>query len=143
MLLAAALAGCAAAPPRPNPPQAEKVVTLAKSLVGTPYRYGGCNPKGFDCSGLVQYVYRHAAGVQLPRTSKGQFARTVKVPLGQEAPGDLLFYDIKGSAPSHVGIYLGKGAFVHAPSTGGAVKISDGNERYWVDHFMCVRRVWD
>jgi cell wall-associated NlpC family hydrolase len=139
--------GCSVVPPKPEPrpaePQvSEKVLTLARSLCGKPYRYGGSSPAGFDCSGFVQYVFRHAAGIKLPRTGRQQFAETCALALGKEAPGDLVFYKIKGGGPSHVGIYLGKGLFVHAPSSGGVVKISDANEAYWREHFIGVRRIY-
>ncbi|MEW6517607.1 MAG: C40 family peptidase [candidate division FCPU426 bacterium] len=139
---AVAAGGCAAVRPLPaNPAAVERVVQLATSLQGKPYRYGGTTPAGFDCSGLVQYVFRQAAGVALPRTSRRQFAATRHVPLGGEEPADLLFFDINGRGISHVGIYLGKGRFVHAPSSGGEVKISDANEPYWRSRFRGVHRV--
>jgi cell wall-associated NlpC family hydrolase len=127
--------------PRPvDSGRARAVIQQAKSLQGTPYRYGGTTPKGFDCSGLVQYVFRNAVGVRLPRTSKAQFSATRPIRRGDEQPSDLLFFDINGRGISHVGIYLGKGKFIHAPSSGGRVKISDANKKYWRQRFRGVRR---
>jgi cell wall-associated NlpC family hydrolase len=116
------------------------VVRTAKALLGTPYHFGGTTPKGFDCSGFVQYVFRQAAGVRLPRTSPQQFSATLPVRLGEEQPSDLLFWNVERGGPSHVGIYLGHGQFIHSPEQGGVVKISDANTRYWRDRFLGVRR---
>lgn len=140
--LAALAGGCATvhqAPP--DPAAAARVVELASSLQGKPYRYGGTTPAGFDCSGFVQYVFRQAAGITLPRTSRKQFSAARHVPRGGEEPSDLLFFDIDGRGISHVGIYLGRGRFVHAPSSGGEVKISNGNDPYWRSRFRGVCRV--
>ncbi len=91
---------------------------LAASLVGAPYRFGGAAPDGFDCSGLVWYVY-HAVGVTVPRTAAEQ--RTMAAPVDMERlkPGDLVFFQ---TPVDHVGIYLGDGEFVHAPSSGRTVE---------------------
>jgi len=134
--------GCATPlQPRPNAEQASRVIRLVKSLQGKPYRYGGATPSGFDCSGLVQYVFRKAAGIRLPRSSRAQFAFARPVRLGNERPSDLLFFDVNGRGISHVGIYLGKGLFIHAPQSGGHVKISNANKPYWRRRFRGVRRV--
>lgn len=134
--------GCATLPQAPpDASAAARVVRLATSLQGKPYRYGGTTPAGFDCSGFVQYVFREAAGIKLPRTSRSQFGAARRVPRGNEEPSDLLFFDINGRGISHVGIYLGQGRFVHAPSSGGEVKISNGNDSYWRSRFRGVGRV--
>lgn len=138
-LLAGGCATIRQAPPDPS--AAARVVQLATSLQGKPYRYGGTTPAGFDCSGFVQYVFREAAGIKLPRTSRSQFGAARRVPRGGEEPSDLLFFDINGRGISHVGIYLGQGRFVHAPSSGGEVKISNGNDPYWRSRFRGVGRV--
>ncbi len=139
------MSGCATVPSRPAPDasQADAVVRMAKSLLGSPYRYGGTTPKGFDCSGFVQYVFRNAAGVKLPRSSPQMYSRTGPVRQGEETPSDLLFWSTDHSGPSHVGIYLGHGQFIHAPGRGDVVKISNGNDRYWRDRFLGVRRALD
>ena len=108
-----------------NPAAASQVVSLATQLEGTPYVWGGTTTAGFDCSGLVQYVY-HQAGVNLPRTSQEQ--ATVGAPvasLAQAQPGDLLFFagsDGTASSPGHVGIYVGNGQMIDAPYTGTVVQ---------------------
>ncbi len=124
----------------PDAGRAAQVVSLAKSLQDVPYRYGGNTPQGFDCSGMVQYVFKRAVGLKLPRTSRRQFGWTRPVQRGHEKPSDLLFFDINGRGISHVGIYLGRGKFIHAPHNSGAVKISDANTSYWRRRFRGVRR---
>ena len=124
---------------------ANDVLFRAMALVGTPYRYGGNTPAGgFDCSGLVDYIYRNATGLQLPRTS-GEMAdmdaRKVKR-MTQLVSGDLVFFDIGGRI-SHVGVYVGKGRFVHAPNTGGTVRLDDIDGPYWRDHFAYGKRLLD
>jgi cell wall-associated NlpC family hydrolase len=100
-------------------PLGEKVVEYAKHFLGVRYVYGGSSPRsGFDCSGLVSYVYAHF-GVRLPRTSYAQFNDGARVRRGGLKPGDLVFFDGLG----HVGIYVGHNKFIHAPHTGSRVKI--------------------
>jgi cell wall-associated NlpC family hydrolase len=120
---------------------AREVTFLALSLVDTPYRYGGNTPAGgFDCSGLIVYVYRTAAGVALPRTV-AQLARAGHpVRAGAMRTGDLVLFDTTGRF-SHAGIYVGGGRFVHAPSTGGTVRLDGVHARYWKPRFSGVRRV--
>ena len=124
---------------------ANDVLFRAMALVGTPYHWGGNTPAGgFDCSGLVDYIYRNATGLQLPRTS-GEMAdmdaRKVKRMTGLVS-GDLVFCDIGGRI-SHVGVYVGKGRFVHAPNIGGTVRLDDIDGPYWREHFAYGRRVLD
>lgn len=125
--------------------EANDVLFRAIGLVGTPYRWGGNTPAGgFDCSGLVDYIYRGATGLQLPRTSHemaAMDARKVRR-MTQLASGDLVFFDIDGSI-SHVGVYVGKGRFVHAPNSGGTVRLDDIDGPYWREHFAYARRVLD
>jgi hypothetical protein len=111
------------------------------ALSDTPYRFGGNTPdSGFDCSGLIVYVYREAAGLALPRTV-AQLARVgVHVPLSAVRSGDLVLFDTRGRY-SHAGIYVGDGRFVHAPSTGGTVRLDGVAARYWRPRFSGVRRV--
>jgi len=133
LALAILLAGCAATPPRPQRATAagalgERAATLATRLIGAPYRSGGSTPDGFDCSGLVAYVYREL-GVALPRTAAEQRAALGRVPAAALAPGDLVFF----SPPAdHVGIYLGGGEFVHAPGTGRAVERARLDSPYFI-----------
>jgi cell wall-associated NlpC family hydrolase len=119
-----------------------EVAFTALALVGTPYAAGGASPDtGFDCSGLVAYVYARALGRELPRNTF-DLARTGAA-VSDPQPGDLLFYNTQRRAFSHVGIYLGESRFVHAPSTGGAVRIEDMRLDYWARRFDGARRVAD
>ena len=125
--------------------EANDVLFRAIGLVGTPYRWGGNTPAGgFDCSGLVDYIYRGATGLQLPRTSYEMAAMDVRKVhrMTQLASGDLVFFDIGGRI-SHVGVYVGKGRFVHAPDSGGTVRLDDIDGPYWRQHFAYGRRVLD
>ena len=125
--------------------EANDVLFRAIGLVGTPYRWGGNTPAGgFDCSGLVDYIYRGATGLQLPRTSYEMAAMDVRKVhrMTQLASGDLVFFDIDGRI-SHVGVYVGKGRFVHAPNSGGTVRLDDIDGPYWRQHFAYGRRVLD
>lgn len=122
-------------------PLAREAAFLALSLVDTPYRYGGNTPQsGFDCSGLIVYVFREAAGRRLPRTV-GQIARAGEsVSYRAVRTGDIVLFDTAGRF-SHAGIYVGDGRFVHAPSTGGVVRLDGVHARYWRPRFSGVRRV--
>lgn len=124
-----------------DPDSANAVLMRALSLVGTPYRYGGNTPEaGFDCSGLVAYVYRDVLDRALPRTS-ADLARVgpALAPL-QMAAGDLVVFGPAGRV-NHVGIYVGEGRFVHAPSSGGTVRLDRVDGPYWREHFQGGRRV--
>lgn len=123
----------------PPDPLRSRIVFTAMQLMGTPYRYGGSTPaEGFDCSGLVQYSYNNA-GLKVPRTSRDQLAASTPVRLSEAAPGDLLFFQSKTS--SHVGIYLGDGRFVHAPSTGRSVEIASLEQNYYRNNFVRAGRM--
>ncbi|MGR4872025.1 C40 family peptidase [Variovorax sp. LARHSF232] len=120
--------------------QAEDIAIHALGLVGTPYRYGGNTPEGgFDCSGLIGYVYKSRAGLTAPRTvaQLAGFGETVE----RDAlrTGDLVLFG-GGSRPSHAGIYVGEGRFVHAPSTGGTVRLDRLAGAYWARQSVAVRR---
>ena len=123
------------------PDAANAVLMRALSLVGTPYRYGGNTPEaGFDCSGLVGYVFQDMLARQLPRTS-GELARLGRdVAPERMATGDLVVF-ADSTAVSHVGIYVGEGRFVHAPNSGGTVRLDRLDGPYWRDHFRGARRV--
>ncbi len=126
------------------PGTAEDVLFTALGLVGTPYRYGGNTPdSGFDCSGLIGYVYRGAAGVALPRTTREMNAMR-GASVGREAlqAGDLLFFATAGGRRvSHAAIYVGEGRFVHAPSSGGTVRLDSLSNRYWQRSYLGAKRV--
>jgi cell wall-associated NlpC family hydrolase len=109
-------------------------------MVGVPYRYGGTDPRGgFDCSGLVFYTYT-AAGRAVPRTSQAQFNAARKIPLGKASEGDLVFFQDQEKL-SHVGIYLGDGLFVHAPSSGSTVTVATLDTPYYQRHLVAVGRL--
>jgi cell wall-associated NlpC family hydrolase len=133
------------APSAASAGEANDILFRAIGLVGTPYRWGGNTPAGgFDCSGLIDYIYRTATGIKLPRTSHDMAsmgAHKVRK-MTQLASGDLVFFDI-GGAISHVGVYVGKGRFVHAPNSGGTVRLDDIDGPYWGDHFAYGKRVLD
>ncbi|BCT91362.1 lipoprotein [Lysobacter helvus] len=125
-----------------DPERANEVLMRAISLVGTPYRYGGNSPEGgFDCSGLVGYVFRDMAHVQLPRTSSAlDGMQGPRIAPERLAAADLVFFG-SGGTVSHVGIYVGEGRFVHAPRTGGTVRLDHLDGPWWRDHYTGARRV--
>lgn len=130
--LAAGLWGCAGAPAQDTRLERERqeVVFTAQAMLGRPYRYGGSSPaRGFDCSGLVYYAYRKA-GIELPRSTGAQLAKLRPVRPEALRPGDVLFFRI-GGKPSHVGIYIGGGEFIHAPSSGKRVSRARLEDPYW------------
>jgi hypothetical protein len=155
--LVLALGGCAGTLPAPEAPGTaglappanlpsevapdplrSRIVFTALQQVGVPYRYGGSTPQGFDCSGLVQYVYRNT-GISVPRTSREQLAATTPVPLADARPGDLVFFQSRDS--SHVGIYLGGNRFIHAPFTGTQVRITSLDDPYYQRTLVRAGRV--
>ena len=123
---------------------AQELATEALSYLGIRYRYGGDSPEtGLDCSGLVQNVFRNALGLDLPRTAAQMATVGDKVDRQELKPGDLVFFNTMRRAFSHVGIYLGEGRFVHAPSSGGRVRVENMNIRYWANRFNGGRRLLD
>ncbi|MBF8723591.1 MULTISPECIES: C40 family peptidase [Pseudomonas] len=157
--LAALLAACSSRAPAPAPvakpvvtfnqqpafsPVAEDVLFRAIGLVGTPYRWGGNTPdSGFDCSGLIGYVYRDAAGIKLPRSTREMIVmRAPNVDINALQSGDLVFFATGGgSQVSHAGIYVGEGRFVHAPSSGGTVRLDYLSNSYWARAYLQAKRV--
>lgn len=125
-----------------DPVAANAILMRAISLVGTPYRYGGNTPEGgFDCSGLVNYVFRDAVDLRLPRTSRELAAwQGPRIAPDRLAPADLVFFGSRGQV-THVGIYVGEGRFVHAPSTGGTVRLDRLDGPYWRDHYTGAKRI--
>jgi murein DD-endopeptidase len=130
----------AASPPAASPvpvPAGQEAAHLALALLGTPYRSGGTDPQGFDCSGLVRYVFA-AAGIALPRTAEEQQAATEPVEPTALEPGDLVFFRLPDP---HVGIYVGDGTFVHAPGAGRAVVAARLAEPWFILAFAGAGRV--
>lgn len=144
------LAGCSTTPPsggsarpvasRLSDEQAHDIAIHALGLVGTPYRYGGNTPEsGFDCSGLIGYVYRHRVGTAPPRTVAQLSGWGQPIDTSALRTGDLVVFG-SGRAPSHAGIYVGEGRFVHAPSTGGTVRMDHLQSRHWARQNPAFRR---
>ncbi|MEY4738479.1 MAG: hypothetical protein RL302_2798 [Pseudomonadota bacterium] len=149
------MGACSFAPTTPQPtplPQATEIparLTLAQandvtiyaiSLVGTPYRYGGNTPDtGFDCSGLIKHVYQTRAGVVAPRTVATLVDWGQPIPAHALRTGDLVVFTQKEVA-THAGIYVGEGRFVHAPSTGGDVRLDPLTSKYWARQQVSFRR---
>lgn len=163
VVLAATLTGCASTGARPQPfpgmitrPPAESPVTMsapvpsagigyaiagtALSLRGAPYRNGGADPSGFDCSGFVHYVFEQY-GRMLPRSVSDQFHIGQEVRPEALEPGDLVFFTTSAAGPSHVGIAIGGDEFVHAPSSNGVVRVERIGANYWAARFVGARRV--
>ncbi|WCM97857.1 C40 family peptidase [Acidovorax sp. GBBC 1281] len=144
------LAGCGTTPqprsPRTSvtysqlsPDQSSDIAIHALGLVGTPYRYGGNTPEGgFDCSGLIGYVYKSRAGIAPPRTVAQLSDFGLPVESGDLRTGDLVVFG--AGRPTHAGIYVGEGRFVHAPSTGGEVRMDRLDSRYWSRQKTAFRR---
>ena len=146
-----ALAACASAP-QSQPPQAkatrqvsegaaDNAAGYAAKMIGKPYHFGGSSPTaGFDCSGLVRYGFKQA-GVSVPHNTEKQRQASRPVKLAELRRGDLLFFDQEGKKNSHVGIYLGRGMFVHAPSSGKTVRSDRLEAPFWKKHLSEARRV--
>ena len=134
------LSGCVTAPqPSPRSPEA---VFQALAVAGVPYKRGGDSPEtGFDCSGLVQHVYREAYGIELPHNALAQSRVGRHITVSGLAAGDLVFYNTERHPYSHVGIYLGDHQFIHAPRPGAAVRIEDMRTAYWTRRYDGARRV--
>ncbi len=147
LLCALALAGCASAPTS-QPPRAtvseaagDRAAGNALKMLGRPYHFGGATPSaGFDCSGLVQFSFRQA-GVAVPHNTERQRQASRPVRRAELRRGDLVFFDQEGKKSSHVGIYLGDGRFVHAPSSGKHVRSDRLDAPYWKKHLSETRRL--
>ncbi|KZT14297.1 hydrolase Nlp/P60 [Acidovorax sp. GW101-3H11] len=148
------LAGCGTSRPPPSPTssaplrttppltaeQAHDIAIHALGLVGTPYRFGGNTPdSGFDCSGLIGYVYRNQVGTPPPRTVAQLNTWGAPIDSNELRTGDLVVFGT-GRQPSHAGIYVGEGRFVHAPSTGGTVRLDHLQSRHWARQNAAFRR---
>lgn len=118
--------------------QSPTLVDNAMSLVGVPYVFGGTSRNGFDCSGYTQYVFK-GSGVSLPRTSWSQFNVGTSIEKDELQSGDLVFFTTYAKGPSHVGIYIGGGNFIHASNSG--VKVTSLNDGYYAKSYLGARRV--
>jgi cell wall-associated NlpC family hydrolase len=116
------------------------ISSTALSLRGAPYRNGGADPTGFDCSGFVYYVFEQY-GIALPREVRRQFGVGSTVDTSLLAPGDLVFFSTVAPGASHVGIVVGGDQFVHAPSSSGVVRVERLSTEYWASRFVGAKRV--
>lgn len=122
--------------------QATDLVDQAMTLLGVPYQRGGqSSESGFDCSGFVRYVYEQSFGRLLPRRADEQAKQTEKIDRSELQPGDLVFFNTMRRTFSHVGVYIGDGKFIHAPSVGKNVRVDDMRDAYWKKRFTGARRV--
>lgn len=147
------LGGCATTGPYtheayyPSPPAGPgdraHLVRLLHDAVGTPYRYGGDTPRGgFDCSGLVYWSTRMAGYRGVPRTVEQQYRELRHVPLRRLRAGDVLFFRFRRAGPpSHDGIYIGHGRFIHSPATGGRVRVASLHNPFWARHLIAAARL--
>lgn len=120
---------------------AGQILQTAEQHVGTPYRYGGASPGGFDCSGFVMYIFSQY-GIDLPRTASDQASVGIHIDKKDLKPGDLVFFNCGGSGINHAGIYSGNGYFIHSssPRSGGVI-YSSLEEGYYLQHYIGARRI--
>jgi cell wall-associated NlpC family hydrolase len=126
-------------PAQPAPSAGEKIVSIAAGMIGTPYRYGGETPKGFDCSGLVFYSFERM-GVKVPRTAADQRKAAERVKRDDLELGDLVFFRSSKGRVDHVGIYAGDGRFIHSPNAGRVVSYAYLDDPYYQKHFVSAGR---
>jgi len=138
--LAASPDGGVIVPPVPDVTPGALALATALDLRGVPYRNGGSDPNGFDCSGLVQWVFARS-GRALPREAKEQFLVGREIERDEVRAGDLLFFDTGTNSASHVGIALDAESFVHAPRSNGVVRVERYTSNYWSRRYLGARRV--
>ena len=119
--------------------QGAAIVATAKTFIGVPYVFGGTNPAGFDCSGLLQYIFK-LNGLTIPRLADEQYNLGRKAEINKLSPGDLVFFTTYTSGVSHCGIYVGNGKFLHASSSRG-VTISNLSDEYWKTRFVGAKKI--
>ena len=125
-----------------NPETARELVSIARSLLGVPYRWGGTSKGGMDCSGLVQYAHLKV-GIDVPRNSQDQMMRASPVHPAELHPGDLVFFKMSWrNKSSHVGIYTGDGQFIHAPSSGRPVSYASLHDPFWKNRLVAAGRFY-
>ncbi|WP_416186811.1 C40 family peptidase [Glaciimonas sp. CA11.2] len=121
-----------------------EIVIYSLGLIDTDYRFGGKNPEaGLDCSGMVSYVFKQAAGLNVTGSAATIARQGREVPKSELRPGDLVFFNTMNRPFSHVGIYIGDGRFINAPSTNGKVRIDRLETKYYAQRFESVRRYFD
>ena len=121
----------------------QEIMMYAMGLIGIGYQFGGSNPQaGFDCSGMVNYIYQNALGVQLPRTARDIAAASTPINKSNLKVGDLVFFNTSGNAYSHMGIYIGENRFVHAPSTNGSIRTESLESKYFATRFTSARTLF-
>jgi murein DD-endopeptidase len=148
LLLLAVLAlaaGCRSQPPErvevPAPSAGDALAQAALAQLGSPYRYGGATPEGFDCSGLVLHVHQRA-GIGVPRTAAQQFRAARPIDITELEPGDLVFFRTQRRKVDHVGVYVGEGQFVHAPRSERPVSLERLDDDYYMPRFAGAGRFW-
>jgi cell wall-associated NlpC family hydrolase len=124
----------------PRPAAVPALISTALTFRGTPYRYGGSDPSGFDCSGFVQWVFA-THGTGLPREVRDQYRTGRTIDDRDVQPGDLVFFETVSKGASHVGIAIGGGEFVHAPSSNGVVRVERYTTGYWAQRWVGARRI--
>lgn len=140
VLLMLLLTGCATMPRSDSHAVGQQIAANALAMNGKPYRYGGSNPSGFDCSGLVYFAHLQS-GVDAPRTTATQYGQSRKISNKAIQPGDLLFFRISGKM-AHVGLYTGHGQFVHAPGSGRKVTTARLDNPYWQRSLVAAGRLY-
>lgn len=120
----------------------QELMLYSLSLIGTPYRYGGSDRSGFDCSGMVQYVYWSALKIKLPRTARDIAAAARPIDKHDLQVGDLVFFNTSGQMFSHMGLYIGQDQFIHAPSSNGVIRTAKLSDPYFRQHFTAARTLF-
>ena len=145
-IIAFVAGGCASVSRQRTPvtaeqqPVGQRLVHIAATLIGTPYKFGGDTPQGFDCSGLVFYSFDQL-GVEVPRTAEDQRRAAQGVKPEALSPGDLVFFRTTTRKVDHVGIYAGDGRFIHAPRSGSVVSYAYLDDPYYRAHFVGAGRL--
>lgn len=143
LLVAALLAACGSSRTliKVEPEIRHRIVLDALGQVGRPYRYGGATPEaGFDCSGLIQYIFAQS-GIRIPRTTLEQRAIGIEIDEDDILPGDLLFYRFGSGRVDHVALYLGDGEAIHAPASGRSIIVAGVDMKYWRQRFVEAVRI--
>ncbi len=133
--------GCSINPIAARQEDGLRLTHQIEKLLGSPYRFGGNNPSGFDCSGLMQYTHQEL-GINIPRTTVEQLKHSRRVNFSNIRPGDLIFFHLNQTKASHVGMYIGKMQMIHAPSTSKHVSYADLKNNYWRSRIIAVGRYY-